>query len=1365
LAVEIISTGLPGIVGNGPSFIAERFAEQSSVSDDGRYLVFTSRADDLVPADNNGRNDVFRYDTVDEVVELVSADVSGTTTGNAASFDAVISGDGTKIVFASAATNLTSDLDGNFANDLFLRDMVTGETTLISKSTAGGMTGNGRSVDAAISQDGMRVAFASDASDLAEDDFNFNRDIFLYDVTTATTTLVTRDQTGTGSALGRSDLVQISADGSTLVYISQADDLTPELDFNSASDVFAFDIATGTNQLVSVNLDGTATGAGESRLPVVSADGGVVAFESIADDLIAGDTNGSKDVFLRDLVAGTTELISVNLTGVGGGNGDSDFAQISGDGNLVVFQSRASILTGNDSNGSTQDIFIRDRLAETTSLVSRNFTGSGSGNALSREHAISRDGSIVVFETSATNLSIASDNNFGLDLFAYDVASTSLELLSKDETGFATGNNNSFDPVVSADGSLVVFESLASDLVTGDSGTDMDIFYRRPFSTTGTQVASRSGMPSGNAPPANGDSFISDATSPIFSADGRFVVFVSDADDLVPNNLNERLDVFRYDRQEKKIELVSRNLGGTQGGNADSTNPSISDDGQLVVFQSDASNLVVNDTNSTTDVFAYDFGSGEMTLVSIDSSGLRSGDFSSQNAHLNSLGTEVVFESFASDLVLGDFNFDSDIFIRDLTSRSTTRISNNSFGEAASGGSFRPHFSGDGTTVVFESFAGDLVDEDFNFEVDVFAHDVASQTTVMVSVQSDGMPTGSGGGNSPSVSHDGKRIAFVSSSGTLVENDDNFSSDVFVRDLATGETELVSRNATGSGSGDSFSVDPRISADGNSVAFASSATDLVDSPADISFSEHVYHRDLSRDFTTLVSVNADGTASGNNSSSLSAISPDGSVVAFKSRSNNLVPGDFGFDENIFVHDLLASSTRLVTENLDGTGGVNLSSGSAVFSPDGRSLLFHSNSTNLVEGDATANNDVFLATDFLSRPPSVGDQAFSIPENTPVQSVGFVSADDFDLPDDELTFFIIGGSGAGVFDLDAATGEITVLDPSALDFEINDRLTLEVVVEDLDSNSATATITIDVEDVIEAGPVVTEVIVDSSDWGPLFRDFADGILGDDLARGVPIPRGEDQTKSLPWVGVDRIHVVFSENVTGADLSAFSLQAAPGFLGLNGTIDDGSFGQVPSVSAVDYDEATFTATLQLSHALQASVFDLRVTPGAIETPDGAKLDGEWINGTSNLTSGDGDEGGDFSFRIVSLPGDVDGELLSAGQSAVNMDDLEVIRSKQVEGIFQFGETVLVSPGYDPRADLNGSGVINADEVDIYRDQQNALVLPIPVLAASQATLSQNLTVLVEADPEYGTEDDDDESLTDQAFDELYGMEGDSLGSRLF
>ncbi|ABQ88453.1 WD40 domain protein beta Propeller [Roseiflexus sp. RS-1] len=405
--------------------------------------------------------------------------------------------------------------------------------------------------------------------------------------------------------------------------------------------------APGNTIRVSVASDGTQANGG-SFTPSISADGRYVAFASIAVNLVSGDTNGVQDIFVHDRQTGQTTRVSV-ASGGAQANGPSFDPSISADGRYVAFASLATNLVSGDTNNE-QDIFVHDRQTGQTTRVSV-ATGGGQANLASSDPSISADGRYVAFESIASNLVSGDTNNTG-DIFVHDRQTGATTRVSIGPGG-TQANRGSLAPSISADGRYVAFHSSATNLVSGVTNGTTHIFVhdRQTGATTRVSVAS------------DGTEGNSVSIKPSISADGRYVAFQSIATNLVSGDTNGTQDIFVHDRQTGQTTRVSVASDGTEG-NSGSNDPSISANGRYVAFQSQANNLVSGDTGFITDIFIHDRQTGVTTRVSIAFDGTEANNVSSAPS-ISADGRYIAFESNASNLVDGDTNGTQDIFVHD----------------------------------------------------------------------------------------------------------------------------------------------------------------------------------------------------------------------------------------------------------------------------------------------------------------------------------------------------------------------------------------------------------------------------------------------------------------------------------------------------------------------------------------------------------------------------------------------------------------------------------------------------------------------------------------------------------------------------
>ncbi len=397
---------------------------------------------------------------------------------------------------------------------------------------------------------------------------------------------------------------------------------------------------------------------------------------------------------------------------------------------------------------------------------------------------------------------------------------------------------------------------------------------------------------------------------------------------------------------------VSVASDGTQGNNSSDYTPALSADGRYVAFYSIASNLVSGDTNDVSDVFVHDRQTGQTARVSVASDGAQ-GNGHSYGPSLSADGRYVAFGSYASNLVSGDTNEVADIFVHDRQTGQTTRVSVASDGTQGNGRSINSSISADGRYVAFASEASNLVNGDSNGQSDIFVHDRQLGQTTRISVASNGAQ-GNSYSDSPSLSADGRYVAFWSLASNLVSGDTNGWYDIFVRDRQTGQTTRVSVASDGT-QGNNNAYDASLSADGRYVAFRSEASNLVSGDTNGCYDVFVHDRQTGQ--TTRVSVASDGTQ-GNGRSYGPSLSADGRYVAFWSVANNLVSGDTNSWHDVFVHDRQTGQTIRDSVASDGTQG-NRESIQPALSADGRYVAFWSYASNLVSGDTNEVADIFV----------------------------------------------------------------------------------------------------------------------------------------------------------------------------------------------------------------------------------------------------------------------------------------------------------------------------------------------------------------------------------------------------------------------
>jgi Tol biopolymer transport system component len=402
----------------------------------------------------------------------------------------------------------------------------------------------------------------------------------------------------------------------------------------------------------------------------------------------------------------------------------------------------------------------------------------GVADGASRNPALSATGRVIAFDTTATNV-VANDLNGAVrDVVALDLRTGQRRLVSVPASGIVP-NGPSLRPAISRDGLRVVFISGASNLVADDTNGVDDVFVREG----GGPIIRVSQAPDGS--PANGPS-----STPDISEDGRFAVFTSEASNLVTGDTNGVADVFVRDLPTGLTRRVSVSTTGVQA-TATSSAPAISPDGGFVSFASGASNLVPNDTNGVSDIFVRDISAGRTGRASVASGGGQQNRSLprpfTQISDISRDGRYVVFDSDATNLVRGDSNRRTDVFLRDRTARRTKIVSLDSVGFLGNNDSFAPTITPNGRLVAFESISTNLARGGGPRE-DIFVRDVEQRTTSVVSATASGDPRGPELVKQllqrPAVSQSGKVAAFISTAPNVTPGDTNGVADVFVRLMA-----------------------------------------------------------------------------------------------------------------------------------------------------------------------------------------------------------------------------------------------------------------------------------------------------------------------------------------------------------------------------------------------------------------------------------------------------------------------------------------------------------------------------------------------------------------------------------------------------
>lgn len=982
---------------------------QRAYSADGRYVVFLSSAENLIDnlTEDKITTNVFLHDRVTKTNTLVTHAVgSASTAANGDSFVPCISADGRFVVYWTFASNVVANQNGSASGtpNVFIYDRTTGVNTLVSHIPgAPNTTGDSNSYDPTVSADGRFVTFTSAASNLAAGQTNGGgfSNIFQWDRVADTITLISHKA---GDAARTSDggpfNSVVSDDGAFVAYLSNASNaVAGQTQSAKRFQIFLWSRSNNQSVLVSHTASSPTTATnGASFYPIMNADASYLAFYSAGTDVIGNQIDGNQnfDIFLYERATGANTLVS-HTQGSRSTTGAmvSLYPDVSADGRFVVYQSTAPDLVANDLNNA-EDIFIWDRTTNSNTLVSRSATSpaSASANARSFGAKISDDGGTVSFTSRASDLLTGQSASGNGDVFFLDRSTSTLYLISHQPGSTSNGGDDqSFLTLPSVDGAFFAFNTLASNIVANDNDGSGDVIIYDRAADTNTAASARAANLASLS--ANGHSGTQRA-----SEDGRFVVFVSEATNLAPNQSdgNNTSDIFLRDRQTNSTMLVSHAAGlPAKTADAISDSPVISGDGRWIAYASKASDLVngVVDLGGGANVYLYDRVNDATTLVSHSFLGPTfTGSDVSVTPAISGDGRFVAYTSYAVDLVTGqsDSNADSDVFVFDRTSGLNALVSHDSATANVTGisYSFAPSISNDGKFIAYYSAASDLAPNQNNAGSAVqhcFLYDRSANANAMMDHQF-GAASTSGDGNAgstepldpPVFSADGYWIAYASDSTNLVsgQTDNNADYDIFLFDRAAGTNLLVSHRPDNlTTTGNDISYNPSVSADGGFVSYRSQASDLVANQNDANTFQDVFLFDRNTRTNTLVSHAVGQPATTGNGLSGEAprygyqsVSPDGRFVAFWSSSTDLILNDVdqnGINGDLFLFDRLSGGNILLSHALGSTstGGTNGSGdsqhiGGPVWSADGRTLFFASRASNLINGDFNNREDVFAS---------------------------------------------------------------------------------------------------------------------------------------------------------------------------------------------------------------------------------------------------------------------------------------------------------------------------------------------------------------------------------------------------------------------
>jgi Tol biopolymer transport system component len=894
------------------------------------------------------------------------------------------------------------------------------EVSVLNPSVVGPPDADGDSGAPIITPDGRYILFASTANNLALAGTNVVSasipvvaNVYLRDRLNGATTLVSVNLVGTDGGDANSFPTSLSTNGQYALFESDSTNLVAN-DTLYIGKVFLRDVVNGVTWLVSVTPGGT-NGNGVSRGSTMTPDGRYVAFVSAATNLVAGDTNGIPDVFVRDVQLGTTFLASVGAMNMetvpGASTNSSEAPEITPDGRYVAFYSTATNLVPGITNSG--EIYVRDLVAGTTTWASTNaqILSKLNGSGVCYNQAISDDGQYVAFEISSNN----------------SYTSSGFILRNNLQTGFTDlVSTNAAVPIgpYQAKRSLNLTRDGQSIVYIATNGNASAVYLWQ--AQTGTNILVSGNLTNGVTPGAN-------VAWPDVDPSGRYVVFYNSDTNLT--GMTNGGDLFLRDTQAGTTTLVSVDTNGFNLAVDPGAAPALVNNGQCVAFESPHADL--DGRNYYCDVFFRNVTNNASELVSVHAPALSSqtpnGPSSLWPDSVSTNGRYVAFASWANNLATASSNSTLNVFVRDMAEESTELASVGTDGLPGDNMSTEPVISGDGRYVAFASVAMNLVAGDTSLSWQIFARDREQGTNILVSVSTNG-GFGIGDSLSPVISANGRYVLFTSVATNLApacyapSMYPFTAANLFLRDLELSQTwalttnsvlfssmtpdghfiaftigggaalyvwnsqteSLVYTNVTG------FFTNVSISPDGTWLAYqngtnlyaenlAAQTNCLINSGtfephAGLQFSSDdrfltyamsstssyitnsIYLYNMVSGTNLIVSQAQSGIAENGDSDS-PAISPDGRFVAYRSYASNLVPGETNTVPELFLYDQLAQTNILVSLNLSGTGSGDNRSLMPVFSSDSLMLVFESWASDLAQNDFNAGSDVFALNIF------------------------------------------------------------------------------------------------------------------------------------------------------------------------------------------------------------------------------------------------------------------------------------------------------------------------------------------------------------------------------------------------------------------
>jgi hypothetical protein len=915
------------------------------ISSDGNFVTFTSDASNLVNGLTNSNGpDVYVWNRQTGGVALVSHTPGNATNACTGTAQAeAISSDGRFILYSSDAPDLVAGQTnpGGGTVNQFLYDQNTGQSVLVSHAASSLTTATaGTTSNGVMSADGSMVAYTATGSDLVSGlSVSANTsNVFLSSSSTGASILLSgAGGSATTGGNGSSFTPVISGDGSTVAFVSQATNLiTNQGHPTGADNVFRYQ--GGTLALVSHAAGAPTTlASGDSAFPVINANGTVISFQSTATNLVPNQTSSNAAVrptFNEFAVSGNVFAFAAsqpNVALVSGVNGSATLTtdavpfviypptsppqtSISDDGRFIAYRSQANnVISGQTGPGMTDNIFVYDRSQGTTVLASSALgVSTTTANAPSRNPVISGQGGFVAFDSLGTNLNANTTVTNGVsNVWVYNLSSPGTSLVSHSTANTPGAGAVSTVTSVSADGNFSVFQSTATNLIPGqtDNNFNTDVFLHNNQTNTTFLVSHIPGSTT-----TTGDF---GASQGVISKDGNFIAFTSDNTNLVPGQSSvdptaHDTNIFLYNVQTGVISLVSHAPGSTTTDfGTVAFNPVISANGQYVAFFAYFGQGI--------EVFLADTIGGTVTLVSHTPGSTSMAGGIASSASLSDDGLFLAYAygpgfSGSAVQVAGSSTTTPEIYLWNRSTGNNTLVSHAASSASSDGNqsSQTPVVSGDGSYVAYASFSSNLVSGQSGPAFgNVFLYNIATGLNTLVShVNGSTVQGGMGDSDSPAIDSDGSFIAFRSEAVDIGPGQSTNESNIYEFNLQSGAITLVSYAAGAPTTvANGASSEPVIDSNGTLVAYQSTATNLVPGQSGPAGVTNIFVWDQVTGNTVLASGQGGSYTVGGNASSFNPVISQNSFPYFSSMASNLVTGTVG-TTNAFVNTIVQAQVTL-----------------------------------------------------------------------------------------------------------------------------------------------------------------------------------------------------------------------------------------------------------------------------------------------------------------------------------------------------------------------------------------------------------------------------------------------------------------------